>query len=102
MTTGASKLPANPLVRALARWENEGGSAQLPTDFDHGAILQHLGTAVLMRWNGLPREVQSDLFEAAAELDEPNASPEIARQHIAIFLHQHKNDERRADRGGEA
>ncbi len=95
--------PSNPLLRALARWESEGGShLAVSADVDHSAILQNLGAAVMMRWNDLPREIQRDLFEAATEMDEPSAATETIRQQIAVFLHQHKNDERKGDRGGEA
>ena len=47
----------NPLVRALARWENEGGRTD--TDWEKRAaliqeeerILHCLGAAVIMNWN---------------------------------------------------
>lgn len=66
----------------------------------HEDILEHLGAAVMLRWAHLPRDVQRDLFEAAVDLNEPNA--ETVRQHIAVFLHQHKNDGLVTDSGGEA
>jgi len=54
----------NPLDRALARWEGEGGS--LDADWEKRAaliqeeerILLCLGAAVITRWNNLPVEVQ--------------------------------------------
>jgi hypothetical protein len=60
----------NPLVRALARWENEGGS--LDADWEKRAALIHeedrilhcLGAAVIMRWNNLPTEVRRELSRA--------------------------------------
>ena len=86
----------NPLVRALARWENEGGSldanwekrAALIQEEDH--ILHCLGAAVVMRWNNLPMEVQRELFASAASLSEPLHTAELKEQ-IARFLHSHKN-----------
>src|SRR5579863_1925197 len=86
----------NPLVRALARWEWEGGSldadwgkrAALIQEEDH--ILHCLGAAVIMRWNDLPTEVQRELFASAASLSEPLHTAELKEQ-IARFLHSHKN-----------
>ena len=86
----------NPLVRALARWENEGGS--LEADWEKRAaliqeedyILHCLGAAVTMRWNDLPTEVQWELFASAASLSEPLHTAELKGQ-IARFLHSHKN-----------
>lgn len=86
----------NPLVRALARWENEGGS--LDTDWKKRAaqisgedrILHCLGAAVIMRWNNLPMEVQRELFASAASLSEPLHTAELKEQ-IARFLHSHKD-----------
>jgi hypothetical protein len=83
-------------VRALARWENEGGSldanwekrAALIQEEDH--ILHCLGAAVVMRWNNLPMEVQRELFASAASLSEPLHTAELKEQ-IARFLHSHKN-----------
>ena len=86
----------NPLVRALARWENEGGS--LDADWEKRAALIHeedrilhcLGAAVIMRWNNLPTEVQRELFASAASLSEPLHTAELKEQ-IARFLHSHKD-----------
>jgi len=87
---------ANPLVRALARWENEGGS--LDEDWkkrvgliqEEDRILHCLGAAVIMRWNELPTEVQRELFTSAASLGDPLNAPEL-REQIARFLHTHKD-----------
>ena len=86
----------NPLVRALARWENEGGS--LDSDWEKRAaliqeeehILQCLGAALITRWNNLPTEVQRELFVSAVSLSEPLRTAEL-KQQIARFLHTHKN-----------
>jgi len=86
----------NPLVRALARWENEGGS--LDADWAERAasiqeeehILHCLGVAVIKCWNNLPVEVQRELFTNAASLSEPLHTAELKEQ-IARFLHTHKD-----------
>jgi hypothetical protein len=86
----------NPLVRALAGWENEGGS--LNADWKKRAdsiqeeehILHCLGAAVIMHWNNLPMEIQRELFASAASLSEPLHTTEL-KQQIARFLHSHKD-----------
>jgi hypothetical protein len=86
----------NPLVRALARWENEGGS--LDADREKRAasiqeeerILHCLGAAVIMNWNDLPQEIQRELFASAASLSEPLHTAELKEQ-IARFLHNNKD-----------
>jgi hypothetical protein len=86
----------NSLVRALARWEYEGGGLDsdwkkrdsLVQEEEH--ILQCLGAAVITRWNNLPTEVQRDLFSSAVSLNEPLHTAEL-KQQIARFLHNHKN-----------
>ena len=86
----------NPLVRALARWENKGGS--LDSDWKKCAalvreeeyILQCLVAAVIMRWNNLPTEAQRELFASAVSLSEPLHTAEL-KQQIARFLHSHKD-----------
>src|SRR5438067_2094482 len=96
MTGNENASKDNPLVRALARWENEGGSvdadwksrAALIQEEDH--ILHCLGAAVIMRWNNLPTDVQREIFASAASLGEPLDAAELKEQ-IARFLHTHKN-----------
>jgi hypothetical protein len=86
----------NPLVRAMARWEWEGGSvepdwekrAALIQEEEH--ILHCLGAAVIMRWSNLPTEVQRELFVSAVSLSDPLPTAELKEQ-IARFLHSHKN-----------
>jgi hypothetical protein len=85
----------NPRVRALARWEWEGGGlesdwerrAALVQEEDH--ILQCLGAAVIVRWNALPMEIQRELFESAVSVTAPLPKAEL-KEHIARFLHSHK------------
>lgn len=87
----------NLLVRALARWEWEGGSSIEPDWEKRAALIQEeehilhcLGAAVIMRWNNLPTEVQRELFASAASLSDPLPTVEL-KEHIARFLHSHKN-----------
>jgi hypothetical protein len=90
----------NPLARALARWENEGG-ATLPSDEEDDGhvvlslaeqrILQCLGAAVIAQWVELPTNVQKALFEHAVSTGDPRQSIEL-REQIARFLHTHKNE----------
>jgi hypothetical protein len=99
-----SPKAGNPLARAVARWENEGGTPQQMLEKDKRAalaeeeehILQCLGAAVIMRWNNLPTEVQRELFEHAVSMGESHNTPELNDQ-IAPFLHKHKNDKRGSD-----
>jgi len=99
MTGNESKASTkdNPLVRALSRWEWEGGSSIEPDWEKRAALIQEeehilhcLGAAVIMRWNNLPMEVQRELFASAASLSDPLPTAEL-KEHIARFLHSHKN-----------
>ena len=93
-----SQVP-HPLVRALARWENEGGATDTGSDVDERVVLsqeeQHvlqcLGAAVISRWTELPTEVQKELFEHAVSSGDPRHSMHL-REQIARFLHSHKDD----------
>ena len=86
----------NPLRRALARWENEGGrldahwSERTASIQEEDRILHCLGAAVIMRWNGLPVDVQRELFASASSLSEPLHTAEL-KERIARFLHTHKD-----------
>ena len=48
-------------------------------------VLLSLGAAVVARWYDLPRDIQKQLFNAAAS-GQPN--PSETRNHIARFLHE--------------
>lgn len=87
----------NPLIRALARWEWEGGSTVEPDWEKHAALIQEedhilhcLGAAVIIPWSNLHVEVQRELFASAASLSDPLPTVEL-KEHIARFLHSHKN-----------
>jgi len=47
-------------------------------------VLLSLGAAVVARWYDLPRDIQKQLFNAAAS---GQANPAETRNHIARFLH---------------
>jgi hypothetical protein len=86
----------NPLVRALARWEDKGGKTDAGWEEravliqEEGHILQCLGAAVIARWNNLPTEVQRELFASAVSVGDPLPIAELKEQ-IARFLHSHKD-----------
>lgn len=48
------------------------------------SVLLNLGAAVVARWYDLPRDIQKQLFDAAAS---GQANPAETRNHIARFLH---------------
>jgi hypothetical protein len=91
-----SSIKDNPLVRALSRWENEGGRTDIDWEKrtalveEEEHILQCLGAAVVTRWNDLPTNVQRELFASAVSVREPLHSTEL-KQQIARFLHSHKD-----------
>ncbi len=86
----------NPLVRALARWENEGGSldeqwgARADAMQEERDILRYLGMAVIKCWNSLPVEIQRELFVNAALYSDPLHTGQVKEQ-IARFLHSRKD-----------
>jgi hypothetical protein len=89
-------------VRALARWEWEGGATGDRTGDRKGAgeasdeadlqILTRLGGAVLDEWNTLPTGVQRAIFQRAASIDATGNGARLKSQ-IANFLHSHKDRE---------
>jgi len=50
---------------------------------DERELVQALGTAVVMRWFDLPRDIQKRLFEAAV------SGPQALREPLTKFLHAH-------------
>jgi hypothetical protein len=51
-------------------------------------ILKSFGTAVIMRWNTLPRRIQRELFAHAGYIGNLQQMTE-SKGHIARFLHHH-------------
>ncbi|MGN6365801.1 hypothetical protein [Asticcacaulis taihuensis] len=70
---------------------SDGGKPYLPWNLSAGhdlrederELVQALGTAVVMRWFDLPRDIQKRLFEAAV------SGPQTLREPLAKFLHAH-------------
>jgi hypothetical protein len=57
-------------------------------------ILRCLGAAVILTWNTIPTKLQRALFEAASTIEGTESAP--LRDVLAQFLHDHKDDARRA------
>lgn len=97
--TGTKPVTRNfyDLAKALGRWDNEGGaggSRSVPEPVltkDEERILKCLGAAVIMQWNELPTGIQRDIFAGAVSMSDP-AQQFRLKQHIARFLHDHKDD----------
>ncbi len=99
----------NLLARALAGWDDEGGSTRAAPEEGRTAhaglaeeeerILQYLGAAVLVQWGDLPTDLQRKLFRHAVSMGEPRRAVEL-RERIARFLHVHKVEAR--EQPGEA
>ena len=95
----------NELARALARWDNEGGSTTWSPEDVGGEravvsrqeehFLQCLGAAVIIQWTELPTEIQRTLSGHAVSSSDPRQSAPL-REQIARFLHNHKDDSARS------
>ena len=94
----SNKVPETlyDLVRALGRWENEGGAEQGGEDtrsvdrVDEERVMMCLGAAVILQWNHLPTDIQRTLFEHATSLSDDEHRLQL-KQKIAVFLHRHKD-----------
>jgi len=62
-----------------------------PSAGEDDQILRCLGTAVIMRWNTIPRKLQRDLFDNASSMGEL-LQADALKGRIARFLHKHKDD----------
>lgn len=84
------------LVRALSRWENEGGAEERDEGsgsvdrVDEERVMMCLGAAVILQWNHLPNQIQRTLFEHATSLSDDEHRFQL-KQKIAGFLHRHKD-----------
>ena len=84
------------LVRALSRWENEGGAEEgndgssTVDRVDEERVMMCLGAAVILQWNHLPNDIQRTLFEHATSLSDDEHRFQL-KQKIAGFLHRHKD-----------
>lgn len=81
---GEGALPSHP-----ASQDSRDVRAFLTEDEEH--ILQCLGAAVIVQWNGLPTHIQRHLFDQAASMGELRHATQLKEQ-IARFLHNHKDD----------
>jgi hypothetical protein len=55
-------------------------------------MLESLGAAVVHEWRDLPKDVQRNLFECAADKEAVDVAP--PRQNLARFLHERRNEAR--------
>ena len=84
------------LVRALSRWENEGGAEERDEGsssvdrVDEERVMMCLGAAVILQWSHLPNDIQRTLFEHATSLSDDEHRFQL-KQKIAGFLHRHKD-----------
>jgi hypothetical protein len=79
-------MAENDMIKALDRWEGEGGS-DLPGDDlaeTERLVLMALGAAVVAEWNTLGIDVQREVFRPAA--NEASATI-LLREQIALTLH---------------
>jgi hypothetical protein len=95
----ALPMAEKDLIKALDRWEGEGGSdlpvwaACLPADAlaeTERRVLVALGAALVAEWSTLDTELQRALFRRAASSVSETA---LLREQIARFLHDHKDDD---------
>lgn len=92
-------------LRAVARWEGEGGArAWRISSREKGAvpmklaeeeqhILHCLGAAALLLWTELPVDIQRRIFESAASVSASDHTDRL-RERLARFLHDHKDDDK--------
>jgi hypothetical protein len=59
-------------------------------------VLKRLGAAVIMQWNTVPTKLQRELFDCASDIGDLGQNTQL-KGLIARFLHNHKDDEHRAD-----
>jgi hypothetical protein len=59
-------------------------------------ILKCLGAAVLMRWNTVPAKLQRELFDCASTIGDLQQKTAL-KGRIARYLHNHKNDQQKAN-----
>jgi Ni,Fe-hydrogenase III small subunit len=87
------------VANALDRWDEEGGAPAVPWPLPYEPgdlleaerrVLECLGAALVIEWNGLPTDVQRRLFEHATSGKSHDAA--LLKARIARFLHDHKDD----------
>jgi hypothetical protein len=82
--------------KTIQRRENYDNRAALADEEEK--ILKCLGAAVLMRWNTVPTKLQRELFDCASTIGDLQQTTSLKGQ-IARFLHNHKDDQQKSERG---
>ncbi|WP_443749426.1 hypothetical protein [Asticcacaulis solisilvae] len=82
MDNGSVPADVQPPADDSPAWSVTGQEA---FDASERNVLLSLGAAVVARWYDLPRDIQKQLFNAAAS---GQANPAETRSHIARFLHE--------------
>ena len=96
LTTDTQRTDAEMRVRALSRWEGEGG-ALAPTDAADSIddselrILARLGAALLDEWDKLSSELQGSVVRRARTLGGPGDHAHV-KERLARFLRRHRNE----------
>lgn len=105
MSDEETRKPSAGELRALARWEGEGGARArwtlpkernaeaMTLDEEERHILHCLGAAALLLWNDLPVDIQRRIFESAASVSAPGDADQL-REELARFLHDHKDHDK--------
>lgn len=80
-------------LKALSRWEDEGGALGAPPmvlDEADMRILARLGAVLLMEWDAIPEATRNAVFEKAFALHAEKDALRI-KQDIERFLDEHRN-----------
>lgn len=83
-------------LRALSRWEGEGGAlapcaAAESIDESELRILARLGAALLDEWSGLSQLMQRNILHRARTLGGPDDHA-IVKNRLSRFLREHGSD----------
>jgi hypothetical protein len=78
----------------LAPPPDAGLAEERDADFakDEELVLRHLGAAVILQWNALPKKLRKQHFDCASSMKDLRQTGTLKGQ-IARFLHKHKNDD---------
>ena len=96
MTKNERLRDAELRARALARWENDGGTLA-PTgaadsiDESELRILARLGAAMLDEWDELSPPLQANVIRRARTLGGAGDHARV-KEKLARFLHEHRNE----------
>jgi len=87
--SGHSPAAAQRPIRS--DWAQPQDDIEFDLEEDERHLLQCLGAAVLLQWNGLSNEMHRAIFETAIAVMESD-QPDNLRHQLALFLHDHKDD----------